>query len=56
MGFAANADVVSFETSKGGYNNAAEVSEIKMNDEISITLEKGSNSNAPKYYSTGTFT
>lgn len=54
MGFAANADVVSFETSKGGYNNAAEVSEIKMNDEISITLEKGSNSNAPKYYSTGT--
>jgi len=54
MGFAANADVVSFETSKGGYNNAAEVSEIKMNDEISITLGKGSNSNAPKYYSTGT--
>ena len=54
MSFAANADVVSFETSKGGYNNAAEVSEIKMNDEISITLEKGSNSNAPKYYSTGT--
>ena len=54
MGFAANADVVSFETSKGRYNNAAEVSEIKMNDEISITLEKGSNSNAPKYYSTGT--
>lgn len=53
MGFAANADVVSVITEDLKYGNAVEVSKIEMNSDITISLSKGSNSNAPKYYTSG---
>lgn len=53
MGFAANADVVSVTTEDLKYDNAVEVSKIEMNSDITISLSKGSNSNAPKYYASG---
>ena len=36
-----------------GYGNAAEVKSVKVNDHINITFDKGSNSNTPKYYTSG---
>ena len=43
---------VSIDFSAQGYANAQEVSSIKVGD-ITITLDKGTNSNTPKYYNTG---
>lgn len=51
---AANAETVTFDFSAQNYENAQDISSVKLNDEISVTLNKGSNSNAPKYYSAGT--
>ncbi|MDE6581587.1 MAG: Ig-like domain-containing protein [Duncaniella sp.] len=54
LGFAASADEVSVTFSSLGYTNGAEITNVKMNDDISLTFDKGTNSNPPKYYSTGT--
>jgi len=36
-----------------GYNNAQDVSSFDIDDVVSVTLDKGTNSNGPKYYNTG---
>lgn len=37
-----------------GYENAQEVIDVVVDENVSITFAKGSNSNAPKYYDNGT--
>ena len=37
-----------------GYENAQEVIDVVVDENVSITFAKGSNSNAPKYYDSGT--
>lgn len=49
----AHADVVTVKFSELGYTNAAEINSIDLNSYINISLAKGSNTNAPKYYTTG---
>ncbi len=53
MAWSASAAEVTFDFSAQGYANAQEVLSIKVNDEITATLTKGSNNNTPKYYTTG---
>lgn len=54
-GFASlQATEVSVTFSELGYENAQEVSSLTMDDNISVTFDKGSNSNTPKYYNSGT--
>lgn len=54
-GFAASqAAEVSVTFSELGYTNAQEVSSLTMDDNISVAFDKGTNSNTPKYYNTGT--
>ena len=48
MAWSASAAEVTFDFSAQGYANAQEVLSIKVNDEISATLTKGSNHNTPK--------
>lgn len=44
-----------FDFSKQGYSNAEELTELKVNDYITLYFSKGSNNNnSPKYYNTGT--
>ena len=43
----------SFDFSAQGYANAAEVSNVSF-DGVTVTFDKGTNSNSPKYYTTGT--
>ena len=37
-----------------GYANAQEIKSVTLDDNIKVTFDKGSNSNASKYYNTGT--
>ena len=53
MAWSASAAEVTFDFSAQGYADAQEVLSIKVNDEISATLTKGSNNNTPKYYTNG---
>ena len=48
------ADEVTWTASEQGYANAAEVTEIAISDYVAGTFDKGTNNNAPKYYTTGT--
>lgn len=44
-----------FDFSKQGYSNAEELTEVKVNDYITLYFSIGSNdNNSPKYYNTGT--
>ena len=55
VGFvAANAAEVSVTFSEKGYENAQEVTTVALDDNITLLFDKGSNSNACKYYNTGT--
>ena len=40
--------------SEKGYGNAADVSEVSIDANVSVTFDKGSGSNGPKYYTSGT--
>ena len=40
--------------SQQGYTNAQEIVEVKLDDYVKLLFDKGSNSNTPKYYNTGT--
>ena len=51
MSFATEASI---DLSAQGYENAQEVPSITVNDDVTVTLDKGTNSNTPKYYNTGT--
>ena len=46
-------NTVTFTASANGYSNGAAVTTVKIDDYITATFDKGSNSNAPKYYTTG---
>ena len=55
VGFvAANAAEVSVTFSEKGYENGQEVTTVALDDNITLLFDKGSNSNACKYYNTGT--
>ena len=54
FGLGAWADEVTWKASEQGYSNGQEVPSIALDDNVSVALAKGSNSNAPKYYNTGT--
>ena len=55
VGFvAANAAEVSVTFSEKGYANGQEVTTVALDDNITLLFDKGSNSNACKYYNTGT--
>ncbi len=50
---AGQGDSVEFDFTQMGYSNGVEVTTIKKSP-ITITFDKGSSSNAPKYYTSGT--
>lgn len=52
FGFA-NAHEATLTFSSLGLDNAEDVAGVKVNDDITITLSSGTNSNGPKYYKTG---
>ena len=45
---------VSIDFSTQGYENAQEVAEVTLSDGTKLTFSAGENTNAPKYYTTGT--
>lgn len=44
----------SIDFSNQGYANAQEITSAVIDDNVSVTFDKGTNSNAPKYYNSGT--
>ena len=44
---------VTFTASANGYTNQQTITTVKIDDYITATFDKGSNSNAPKYYTSG---
>ena len=48
-----SAETVKWVASEQGYANAQEVLSFDIDDVVSVTADKGSNSNGPKYYNTG---
>ena len=44
---------VTFTASENGYTNQQTITTVKIDDYITATFDKGSNSNAPKYYTSG---
>ena len=44
---------VYIDLSAQGYENAEEVLSITLDESVSVTLDKGTNKNTPKYYNTG---
>ena len=46
-------NTVTFTASANGYSNGAAVTTVNIGDYITVTFDKGTNSNAPKYYTTG---
>ncbi len=44
----------SIDFSTQGYSNQQKITTVTIDDNITATFDKGSNSNAPKYYTTGT--
>ena len=48
------AEEVSIDFSQQGYSNQQAITDATITDGITITFSKGSNSNAPKYYASGT--
>lgn len=53
FGLTAGSTTVDMTFSTLGYSNAQDVTEVKVDDVITLTFASGSNSNSPKYYSTG---
>ncbi len=51
---ALNADEATITFSEQGYSNGQEVTSATLDDYITLTFNKGTNSNAPKYYNMGT--
>lgn len=45
---------VTFDASKQGYANAQVINNVTITDGITVTFDKGTNSNTCKYYTTGT--
>ena len=46
-------NTVTFTASENGYSNGAAVTTVNIGDYITATFDKGTNSNAPKYYTNG---
>lgn len=49
----ATAEEVTVKFSEKGYANAEEVVSVDLDENITVTFDKGTNSNTPKYYNTG---
>ena len=49
----ATAEEVTVKFSEKGYANAEEVLSVDLDENITVTFDKGTNSNTPKYYNTG---
>lgn len=54
VGMGAWGEEVTWTASKAGYSNATSVADVELNSNISLKFEKGTNSNTPKYYTSGT--
>lgn len=48
-----NAVEATITFSEKGYANAQEVASVAVDDNVTLTFDKGTNSNTPKYYNTG---
>ena len=46
--------VVTFDSTSQGYINAEEITNVVVDNNVTLTFDKGTNSNAPKYYESGT--
>lgn len=44
---------VSIDFSKQGYSNAKDMTSVALDDFVTVTFDKGTNANTPKYYTTG---
>ncbi len=53
LGMYAGDKTVSIDFSAQNYKNGDEVQMVMIDDNVSIALDKGTNSNTPKYYTTG---
>lgn len=49
-----NGTTITYDSSSKGYSNGQEITTVQVDDNVTITFNKGSNNNAPKYYDTGT--
>lgn len=47
------ADEITWTASEAGYENQTAVETVAANSQVSFTFDKGTNSNAPKYYTSG---
>ena len=54
MGMYAGDTTVSFDFSAQGYTNGQAIESATIDANVTATFDKGTNSNAPKYYNTGT--
>lgn len=46
--------IIAWEADKQGYENATEVGTVNLDESIKAVFDKNTNTNAPKYYTTGT--
>ena len=46
--------IASIDFSAQGYSNAQEITSVVIDENVTMTFNKGSNSNSPKYYTSGT--
>ncbi|MDE5786330.1 MAG: hypothetical protein K2H98_07340, partial [Duncaniella sp.] len=53
LGFAASADEVTVTFSEESFSNSATVTKVTAGNVITLTFDGGSNTNVPKYYTTG---
>lgn len=55
VGFiATQATEVTMTFADQGYTNGQEITSVALDENVSLTFDKGTNSNSPKYYNTGT--
>lgn len=54
IGMYAGNTTVSFDFSEQGYTNGEAIESVNIDANVVATFDKGTNSNAPKYYNTGT--
>ena len=54
LGWAQTRTEVTWTASEQGYTNGQEITDVTFDENVAATFAKGANSNAPKYYTSGT--
>ncbi len=54
LGWAQTRTEVTWTASEQGYTNGQEITDVTFDENVAATFAKGTNSNAPKYYTSGT--